>query len=82
MPEVEPLRNIRIDDEVAVLQRHDLSREVVGIARVKFVGHILIQTDDDGYYSISDGKSIGARRTSFIEPASDAHRRALQRRAS
>ena len=82
MPEIEPLRQIRIDDEVAVLQPREANREVVGTARVKFVGHILIQTYDDGYYSICDGKSIGAYRTSFIEPLNEAHRIALQRRAS
>lgn len=78
----DPLRQIHIDDEVAVMQRQGFHRKVVSFAKVKFIGHILIQTDDDGYYSISDGKSIVAHRASFIEPLNDAHRTALKRRAS
>lgn len=80
MDSFNPLRQIRIDDEVAVLRWHITGREVLRIARVKFIGHLLIQTDGDGYYSVSDGKSIGNRDISYIEPVTNAHRTALRQR--
>lgn len=76
----EPLRQTRVNDEVAVLRRDDAGREVVGIARVKYIGHVLIQTDDNRYYSVAEGQSFGSKQNSFIEPATNEHRSALQDR--
>jgi hypothetical protein len=47
---------------------------------VKFIGHILIQTDNHSYYAVSDGKSIDNRHSNFISPATYAHRTALRQR--
>jgi hypothetical protein len=75
-----PLREARVNDEVAVLRRREADREVVSIARVKFIGHVLIQTDDNRYYSVADGQSFGSKHHSFIEPATSSHRTALLER--
>ena len=79
MDRFNPLRRFRIGDEVAVLQRQNHTTEVVDIEKVKFVGEVMVQTNDGRYYSSSDGRSIGRRSTVFIEPVTDVHRTALHR---
>jgi hypothetical protein len=80
MVEFDRLRRIKVHDDVAVLCPCTSGPEVLDIAQVKHIGHVLIQTSDDQFYSVYDGESIDNRHIRYIEPATTAHRMALNRR--
>ncbi len=71
------LRQMHINDEVAVLRRRNHTTEVVDIAKVKYVGEVIIQTNDNRYYSRSDGYRLATPSNSYIEPVTNMHRMAL-----
>ena len=72
-----PRSQLHVHDEVAVMRPHSWGNEIVGLTKVKHVGHVLVETDDGQFYSASDGESIGARQLTYLEPATGVHRAAL-----
>ncbi len=69
--------------EVAVMPLEAKSAsEVVGIIRVKHVGHIFVQTDDGGLYAASDGADLrGQRRIAFAQKRLPPRRRVQECRS-
>jgi hypothetical protein len=74
-----PYQPVHVSDEVAIVRPHAWGNEIVAITRVKHIGHVLLETDDGRFYSASDGKSIGARQGSYLEPVTNEHRAQLRR---
>ena len=62
-----------LDAKVAVMPiGEEAARRVVGIKRIKHVGHVFVQTDDGTLYVKSDGGDL--RGTQQIIPVTNEHR--------
>jgi hypothetical protein len=64
---------------VAIMPRENSpAADVLEIASVLFAGPVYIQLFDGRMYCSMGGKSLVARQTTYIVPATDEHRTALR----
>ena len=76
----ESLAGLRIEDEVAVMPLESRSpADVLKLDRVVQVGHTFIRTADQQIYAAMDGVDLCDPSYCRIEPATSAHRAAVQR---
>jgi hypothetical protein len=69
---------LKCGDEVAVLPRTGaLPRDVLGSAKVVYVGATLIEIDDGRIFYASDGRSLLGPQDGSIVLANEEHRAAL-----
>ncbi len=70
----------KTDEAVAVLPAANSPvTDVLEIANVKTVNSVFVQLANGRYYSTIGGKSLLADKTTYIRPATDAHRKALRK---
>jgi hypothetical protein len=68
---------------VAIMPRDNSpATEVLEIASVLFAGPVYVQLFDGRMYCSMGGKSLVARQTTYIVPATDEHRAALREKGS
>jgi hypothetical protein len=68
------------NDAVAVVRRLPWGTEMITVTKIRRIGTMLIETFDQHFFSVIDGKSLGGRQASYIELANLAHLAALQSR--
>ena len=72
------MKSLKCGDEVAVLpQSGALSRDVLDISTVVYVGPKLIEVADGRIYFAADGRNLQDTEHNCIVPATEEHRSAL-----
>jgi hypothetical protein len=70
-------------DRVAILpSESDPASDVLEVASLFFAGLVYVQLLDGRMYSTIGGKSLAARKTTYIVPATAEHLIALRKRAT
>ena len=63
----------RSNEVVAIVRRLPWGKDVISITKIRYVGDVLVETIDHHFFATGDGRSVGGRLTSYIEPVTQDH---------